>query len=120
MLMLQYLRLQNNRSVVHIKKTDEIEKSLILAMEQFEIIDCHDSFFRRADNNTMLLIVSNLGYSDISNATVTIDLAALGLSQMTTGTMWPYGLPSQSVSVSNGTVTIGSLPKCTPRLVLIE
>ena len=82
--------------------------------------DIRVSFFTRPDNNTMLLMVSNLGNSDISNATVTLDLPALGLSPMSTAAMWVYDQGSQSVSVSNGTVTLGPLPTCTPRVVLLE
>jgi len=78
------------------------------------------SFFARTDNNTLLLIVSNFGSNDISNASVTINLQSLGMSPVTHGTMWIYGASSQTVPVSNGTVTLGLLPRETPRMILLQ
>ncbi len=79
------------------------------------------SFFRRLDNNTVLLVVSNLGNADIgSGATVTLDLGALGLGAFSTGTMHSFDGTTQAVLVSGGTVTIGSLPKWTPRVIVLQ
>lgn len=78
------------------------------------------SFFRRADSNSVLLVVSNLGNGDLTGVNVTLDLAALGLGSLSTGTMYLYAGGSQPVAVSHDTVTVGALPKWTPRLIVLQ
>ncbi len=78
------------------------------------------SVFARQDNNTALLVVSNLGNGTIGNAGVTLNLGALGLGALSSGTMHSFDGTTRAVAVSGGTVTIGSLPKWTPRVVVLR
>jgi len=80
--------------------------------------DVKVSFFRRADTNSLLLIVSNLGSQDLDTAWIDIDYGALGLPVLNSATTWPYGLDAEPLTVVSGRIHL-SLPRWTPSLIWV-